>query len=85
VFVDLLKKGIITREREMSLRMFLFDADVIIHESGIPPIHTSLEVLNELPASLKKKMLIVHCTQIPSSSMHSVFRLFLTLMQLLKH
>lgn len=45
--------------------MFLFDSDLIIHESGVPPIHTSIAVLNELPVSTKKKMLIVHCKQIP--------------------
>jgi len=63
--------------------MFVFDADVIIHEAGndgfsfdhptvplccftgIPPIHTPLSVLNDLPKATKKKMLVVHTHAIP--------------------
>lgn len=49
----------------MQLRNWLFNADLIIHESGVPPIHTSIQSLNELPEDIKKKMLIVHCSSIP--------------------
>ena len=51
----------------MSLRMFLFDADLVIHEAGVPPIHTTIATLNELPTSVKKKIRIVHCHEIPTS------------------
>ncbi len=37
-----MSQGIINYQREISLRMFLFDADMIIHESGVPPIHTAI-------------------------------------------
>lgn len=68
-YSSLREKGIITPEREMSLNMFLFDADLIIHESGIPPIHTPIAILNELPTTIKKKMLVVHCQGIPPTGM----------------
>lgn len=61
-----MKENVISAQREIDLRMWLFDADIIIHESGVPPIHTSIEVLNSLPETLKEKMLIVHCSSIPS-------------------
>ncbi|PRP78065.1 hypothetical protein PROFUN_14039 [Planoprotostelium fungivorum] len=64
-FSDLRERKVISPEREISLRMFVFDADLIIHESGVPPIHTSIATLNELPRSIKKKMVVVHCAQIP--------------------
>ncbi|PRP76250.1 hypothetical protein PROFUN_07772 [Planoprotostelium fungivorum] len=67
VFNELRDAKIITAEREMSLRQFLFDADLIIHESGVPPVHTSIAVLNELPNGLKRKMAIVHCHTIPDT------------------
>ncbi|KYR02651.1 cAMP/cGMP-stimulated cAMP/cGMP phosphodiesterase [Tieghemostelium lacteum] len=59
--------GVINQQRESSLRMFTFDADVIIHECGIPPIHTSVENLNCLPDSIKEKLLVVHTSAIPKS------------------
>lgn len=68
LYSKLRDEGIISPERETDLRLFLFDADVIIHEAGVPPIHTAIETLNDLPTSLKKKMLIVHCASIPSHS-----------------
>jgi hypothetical protein len=63
------EKNIITPERETSLTMFLFDASVIIHEAGVPPIHTSVAVLNELPTSVKKRLLVVHCHALPQTGM----------------
>jgi CRP-like cAMP-binding protein len=62
---SLVSQGIINYQREISLRMFLFDADLIIHESGVPTIHTAISDLNNLPESIKKKMYIVHCSGIP--------------------
>ena len=47
--------------------MFVFDADLIIHESGVPPIHTTVTSLNDLPVSIKKKLKIVHCHGIPET------------------
>eukprot|EP01119_Soliformovum_irregulare_P016674 TRINITY_DN4868_c0_g1_i4.p1 TRINITY_DN4868_c0_g1~~TRINITY_DN4868_c0_g1_i4.p1 ORF type:complete len:786 (-),score=204.84 TRINITY_DN4868_c0_g1_i4:504-2861(-) len=67
VFTKIRELGVISKEREQSLRMFVFDADVIIHESGVPPVHTSIFNLNELPTHTKKRMLIVHCHAIPAT------------------
>jgi hypothetical protein len=47
--------------------MFLFDADMIIHESGVPPIHTDIADLNDLPEATKKKLFVVHCSGIPDT------------------
>lgn len=66
-YAQLREKKILTAEREVSLNMFLWDADLIIHEAGVPPIHTPISILNDLPASLKKKLVIVHCASIPST------------------
>ncbi|KAL6066497.1 cAMP/cGMP-dependent 3',5'-cyclic-AMP/GMP phosphodiesterase [Balamuthia mandrillaris] len=67
VYAQLVADGIINYQREISLRQFLFDADMIIHESGCPPIHTSISDLNDLPTATKKKMWVVHCSGIPES------------------
>ncbi len=52
-YASLLRDGIINAMRESSLRMFIFDADMIIHESGVPPIHTDASELDALPVSIK--------------------------------
>ncbi|EGG20846.1 cAMP/cGMP-stimulated cAMP/cGMP phosphodiesterase [Cavenderia fasciculata] len=62
---DLVRKGVINERRESSLRMFVFDADVMIHECGVPPIHTSIEALNNLTESIKSRLLVVHTSRIP--------------------
>jgi hypothetical protein len=46
----LVSQGIINYQREISLRMFLFDADMIIHESGVPTIHTAISGTTGPPA-----------------------------------
>ncbi len=63
----LCKQGTMNYAREISLRMWLFDADLIIHEAGVPPIHTDLSDLNNLPASTKRKLLVVHTASIPAT------------------
>eukprot|EP01133_Synstelium_polycarpum_P002564 gene2564-2940_t len=63
----LVTDGVISPQRESSLRLFVFDADVIIHECGVPPIHTSAAALNDLPESIKRKLLVVHTARIPET------------------
>jgi CRP-like cAMP-binding protein len=65
-YAKIAQEGVINPARQASLNYFLADADLIIHESGVPPIHTSLAVLNDLPPDIKKKLLVVHCNAIPS-------------------
>eukprot|EP01132_Coremiostelium_polycephalum_P002503 gene2503-3096_t len=62
---ELVQQGVINNQRETSLRMFVFDSDVIIHECGVPPIHTTVEALNDLTDSIKKKLLVVHTSKLP--------------------
>lgn len=39
---------------------WLSEADVIVHESNLGPVHTPIESLNTLPESLRKKMRLIH-------------------------
>ncbi|GMI30165.1 hypothetical protein TrCOL_g9258 [Triparma columacea] len=46
------------------------DHSLIFHEAGVPPIHTPMKLLVDLPKSIKEKMFVVHVTgsQIPKDS-----------------
>jgi ribonuclease BN (tRNA processing enzyme) len=39
---------------------WLSNADIIIHEANLGPAHTQIELLNALPAAIRKKMRITH-------------------------
>mmetsp|Transcript_12823 Transcript_12823/g.19428 ORF Transcript_12823/g.19428 Transcript_12823/m.19428 type:complete len:1413 (-) Transcript_12823:37-4275(-) len=66
VIDDLQGKGILTRERADSLRnLHLQETDVLLHESGAPPIHTPLQVLQELPQKIKDRLYVVHTSALP--------------------
>jgi ribonuclease BN (tRNA processing enzyme) len=39
---------------------WLSDADLIVHECNVPPAHTPIEDLNKQPASLRRKMRLIH-------------------------
>ena len=43
--------------------------DCILHEAGIPPIHTPISALLKLPDEVKKKMYVYHIAEkdIPDS------------------
>jgi hypothetical protein len=43
----------------------LQETDLLLHESGAPPIHTPLEVLLKLPPRVKKRMYVVHTSSLP--------------------
>lgn len=43
----------------------LQETDLLLHESGAPPIHTPLEVLLKLPPRVKKHMYVVHTSSLP--------------------
>jgi hypothetical protein len=34
--------------------------DLILHEAGVPPIHTSTNVLKEFPTAIKEKLYLIH-------------------------
>ncbi|KAG7350581.1 metallo-beta-lactamase superfamily protein [Nitzschia inconspicua] len=61
------EKGILSKKRADDLRQLpLQDCDVLLHESGAPPIHTPLSVLQELPQEVRDRLYIVHTAAIPS-------------------
>lgn len=55
-----LDEGIITRQRYEELKSFPWDADLIYHEAGIPPLHTPVTVLDSLKKAVKKKIIVYH-------------------------
>ncbi|KAG7361520.1 metallo-beta-lactamase superfamily protein [Nitzschia inconspicua] len=58
--------GVLSKARADDLRnMPLQETDLLLHEAGAPPIHTPLEVLQKLPQRVKKRMYVVHTSNIP--------------------
>ena len=45
--------------------MPLQDTDLLLHEAGVPPLHTPLAELDKLPQRVKKRMYVVHSSIIP--------------------
>jgi hypothetical protein len=39
---------------------YKWDHDLILHEAGVPPIHTPIQVLVDLPAEVKERLYLVH-------------------------
>ena len=39
---------------------WLSDADIIVHEANVGPAHTHIELLNQLPDDLRRKMRVTH-------------------------
>lgn len=60
------KEGVLSNARAEALRkMPLQKCDLLLHESGAPPIHTPLKVLLELPENVKKRLYVVHTSALP--------------------
>ncbi len=57
----LAERGVFSPARLASLLNFVFAADVIVHEAGVPPIHTPVAALDALPDAVKERLLVVHC------------------------
>lgn len=70
----LFEDGIISSQRYKELTNFPWDADIIFHESGIPPLHTPIDYLNSLPDEVKKKIHIYHMPKkdFPENSLLSI-------------
>lgn len=63
------EKGVLSKARKQDLNNLpLQETDLLLHEAGAPPIHTPLEVLNKLPARVKKRMYVVHTSALPADS-----------------
>ena len=41
------------------------NTDLLLHEAGVPPLHTSFAELHKFPNRVKKRMYVVHASKIP--------------------
>lgn len=58
------QRGIFSKDRYESLVGINWNKyDLILHEAGVPPIHTPTKVLANLPEEIKKKLLLVHIAE----------------------
>ena len=62
--------GILSVARRDQLLDFPWHHDLVVHEAGVPPIHTNAAVLAELEPEIKQKLLLVHtqARQLPPGS-----------------
>ncbi len=52
--------GVITPERRDALIDFPWHHSVVLHEAGVPPLHTPTSSLAALPADVKERLYLVH-------------------------
>jgi len=64
------EQGVLPRGRMEELLNPPWQASLLLHEAGIPPIHTPMGVLAALPPEVKQRMYLVHVSQsaIPADS-----------------
>ena len=55
-------EGVLSDARAAALLDFPWDHDLVIHEAGVPPIHTPPRLLEPLPDDVKGRLLLVHTT-----------------------
>ncbi len=69
-FKKLFERGDVNRYRMIELTNFPWHHSVIFHEAGIPPLHTPMQTLIELPEAVKKRIYLIHVAQknIPEDS-----------------
>ncbi len=54
------EKGFLDAPRYEELMSFPSNHHVVLHEAGIPPLHTPVSALAALPESVKRRLLLVH-------------------------
>ena len=59
-FHDMYDRKLIGAGRRDQLLDFNWDADVIFHEMGVPPIHTPASFLTNLPDDVKERLYVIH-------------------------
>jgi CRP-like cAMP-binding protein/phosphoribosyl 1,2-cyclic phosphodiesterase len=69
-FKQLFERGDVNRYRMIELNNFPWHHSVIFHEAGIPPLHTPMENLENLPEPVKKRIYLIHTSEksIPEGS-----------------
>ena len=60
---ELHAKGIISETRRDDLLGFPWYHSVVLHEAGVPPLHTPASVLAALPAEIKRRLYLVHIAE----------------------
>lgn len=60
---DMVTAGTITRERADALIRFPWHHTVVLHEAGVPPLHTPVSVLAALPPDVKRRLYLLHIAQ----------------------
>ncbi|MHB2016513.1 MAG: cyclic nucleotide-binding domain-containing protein [Candidatus Xenobia bacterium] len=56
-------EGVLSQERARKLVEFPWHHQLVLHEAGIPPIHTPVKVLAGLEDAIKKRLLLVHVSE----------------------
>ena len=54
------KTGAMTEQRYFQINNTIWEHDLVLHECGVPPIHTSIDILAQLPNYIKEKLYLVH-------------------------
>ncbi len=74
VFEKIYKDGVLTNGRYEELINFNWKHDIVIHEAGVPPMHTPIDILLELPEEIQEKIYLVHTdkSKIPHGSKLSI-------------
>lgn len=57
---QLYDRGLISEQRMNCLIKFPWHHDLILHEAGVPPIHTPISTLQALPDDVKRRLRVVH-------------------------
>lgn len=67
---SLYQKGVLSADRRDDLLDVPWESSLLLHEAGIPPIHTPMSVLQALPEEVKSHMYLVHVSEsaIPADS-----------------
>jgi len=70
MLTQLRDEGLFSESRLQELLQFRWDADIILHEAGVPPIHTPLATLVALPPEVKERLYVNHISaqNIPDDS-----------------
>lgn len=63
ILLEYYNKGIFTKARYEQLAFPKFTENIILHEAGVPPIHTSQKVLAALSDKIKSRMYLVHTAE----------------------
>ncbi|GMF47428.1 unnamed protein product [Phytophthora fragariaefolia] len=58
--LQLESEGVLSAARAQELLNFPWHCDVILHEAGVPPIHTPLKTLMALDETIRQKVYVVH-------------------------